>query len=135
MDNFSDNVMQILECPVCFNVPRVIPIASCSFGHIGKFPLIQLITFLIKILYILSVCENCRPRVIHCPVCRGCLHYNQNTVAGQICLIADYKCKYQNQGCPVKKRIQEIDAHERKCPERLIQCPFRQILIRSVSLT
>ena len=34
-----------LECPVCFSIPRELPIPSCSAGHI--------------------VCKSCRVEVIH----------------------------------------------------------------------
>ena len=75
----------------------------------------------------LPVCEKCKPLVKKCPICRGCILFNQNTVVGQICLIAEHKCKYHTLGCPIKMRIHEIDEHEQNCPERTIKCPFRKI--------
>ena len=39
-----------LECPVCFEVPKVAPIFKCSDDHL--------------------ICKECRPRVGECPQCR-----------------------------------------------------------------
>ena len=39
-----------LQCPVCYSIPRNLPISSCSSGHI--------------------ICQSCRPRVTSCPTCR-----------------------------------------------------------------
>ena len=36
MDTFEKNVIEILQCPICFMMPRSVPITSCAFGHIGK---------------------------------------------------------------------------------------------------
>ena len=45
-----------LQCPVCYSIPRNLPISSCSSGHI--------------------ICQSCRPRVTSCrhaPLAdRGC---------------------------------------------------------------
>jgi len=43
------NIMSELECPICFELSRP-PIYQCPEGHI--------------------ICNNCRPRVSRCPVCR-----------------------------------------------------------------
>ena len=36
MNEFEKNTAELLECPVCFRIPRILPLASCSFGHIGS---------------------------------------------------------------------------------------------------
>ena len=81
----------------------------------------------------ISVCENCKPKLESCPVCRSSLLVNQNTVAGQICMIINHKCKYEYLGCKKQMKLPEIDDHEKRCPERLINCPFRKKFNRSVS--
>ena len=58
--------------------------------------------------------------------------YATNTLAGNICLIADHKCKNWSLGCGVKLKLKEIQQHEKHCPERTVECPFREIDNRGV---
>ena len=41
MASFQEQVEELMECPVCFKIPRRMPIECCRFGHL--------------------VCEDCRP--------------------------------------------------------------------------
>lgn len=94
-----------LECPICYNIPRVLPISSCEAGHI--------------------VCESCRKNVTQCPTCRRNLNSNcSNSIAGQLIDLVNFKCKYTYYGCKVKKKVNEIDNHEQCCFERTIICPL-----------
>ena len=44
-------IEKLLECPVCYNIPRDLPIPQCPAGHI--------------------ICKTCRDPVSMCPTCRG----------------------------------------------------------------
>ena len=105
MSTFEEEVYEILSCPVCYKLPRQAPISCCARGHI--------------------VCEICSTKLIFCPMCRGALHFNQNTVASQICLIASHKCKYEQMGCLQRLKLGKLEEHESNCPERTMHCPFR----------
>ena len=39
-----------LECPVCWSVPRSVPIYQCGNGHL--------------------LCKDCKPRLRECPICK-----------------------------------------------------------------
>ena len=45
-----EDIEKDLECPVCLNIPREVPIPSCPAGHI--------------------VCKTCKPKVKECPTCK-----------------------------------------------------------------
>ena len=105
MSTFEEQVSEILCCPVCYRPPRKAPVSCCVHGHI--------------------VCEACSSKLIFCPLCRGNLHFNKNTVASKICLILSHKCKFDSLGCDVKLKLGEIEDHEACCPERTVKCPFR----------
>ena len=93
-----------LECPVCYKIPRDLPIPCCEVGHI--------------------VCQDCRRRVTDCPTCRGKLLSNTNSLAGSLIILVDHKCKFSSFGCEVKMKFEEIVHHEKTFPERTIFCPF-----------
>ena len=46
----TDDLKDILECPVCLKIPTEIPIFQCNAGHIH--------------------CKECRPNLTRCPMCR-----------------------------------------------------------------
>ena len=96
-----------LECPVCYKIPRNLPISCCEAGHI--------------------VCQLCRGRVTICPTCRGSLDSNMtNSLAANQIMLVDHKCKFAFYGCDVKMKLDEIVVHEKTCPERTIICPRSQ---------
>ena len=45
----KEDLRDILECPICFNIPREGPIYQCENGHI--------------------VCKSCFPKCEKCPQC------------------------------------------------------------------
>ena len=53
-DIHDDWMVKLLECPICFNVPRDLPIPACSAGHI--------------------ICKKCKSTVTTCPTCRRRLY-------------------------------------------------------------
>ena len=46
----KDRLAQILECPVCLEVPTSPPIHRCDNGHI--------------------ICKECKKKITHCPLCK-----------------------------------------------------------------
>ena len=94
-----------LECPVCYNIPRELPLPCCMSGHI--------------------VCRSCKTRVTDCPTCRQPMPPNMtNSLVGALIEQVQHKCKYNDQGCDVKMMLNDLQAHERVCPERTINCAY-----------
>ena len=93
-----------LECPVCYKIPRDLPIPCCVAGHI--------------------VCQPCRSKVTNCPTCRGRLDSNTSSLAASQIMMIDHKCKFSYFGCEAKMKLDEINIHEKNCPERTIICPY-----------
>ena len=92
-----------LECPVCFMIPREVPIPCCTAGHI--------------------VCKPCRSKVRDCPTCRGRFYSNTSSVVAALIHQVNHSCK--NVGCDVKMRLDDIVKHEKNCPERSVSCPYQ----------
>jgi len=96
----------LLECPVCLNVPRHLPIHQCSVGHI--------------------ICKSCRPSITTCPTCRRNLSTDDaSSMAAKMIEKVAHKCKYAAYGCQVKDVLEELRNHEEKCDERTVLCPVR----------
>ena len=112
MTELQEQIAELLQCPVCFLLPRKLPIQSCSQGHI--------------------ICHNCKPSVRFCPICRGSLMYNTNTLAGHIASILPHFCKFQVFGCQAKLSFETVEQHEKSCPERTVVCPFREDINRGI---
>ena len=94
-----------LECPVCFNIPRDLPLPSCPSGHF--------------------VCRTCKTRVKDCPTCRQPMPDNMtNSAIGALIEHVEHSCKFSDQGCKVKMMLKELVTHEKQCPERTFNCPF-----------
>ena len=47
----AQELLDLLQCPVCLDVPRAAPIFSCRNGHL--------------------ICGKCKPKVSSCPICRS----------------------------------------------------------------
>ena len=93
-----------LECPVCFNIPRELPIPCCPSGHI--------------------VCRPCKKRVTDCPTCRRPMPANMtNSLAGALIDQVQHRCKFHDQGCDIKMMLKDLVTHEKECPDRTIKCP------------
>ena len=103
MDDFRIKVQDIIECPVCFKIPRDLPIPACAAGHI--------------------VCQGCRNQVSHCPTCRRPI-IGSNTLVGYISNISSHKCSFYMFGCNHKYNYLQIKEHEELCPERTVKCPY-----------
>jgi len=100
----GDVIAASLECPVCFNVPRELPIPQCPSGHI--------------------VCKDCRRSLSECPTCRRRLFANNNSsIAAFLIDQIPHKCKFNEFGCEKKGLLSDLKIHEKKCPERTVKCP------------
>ena len=98
-------VESTLECPVCLNLPRDLPVPCCPSGHI--------------------VCRSCMSGVKKCPTCRQEMPDNMtNSVIGSLIEQVEHKCLFSDQGCEAKMLIKDIRIHEERCPERTVECPF-----------
>ena len=91
-----------IECPVCLNVPRELPIPQCPEGHL--------------------ICKDCRPSLNTCPTCRRRLQDNNSSIAAFLIDQVPHRCKFQDFGCKEKRLLSEIVNHEKKCPERTARC-------------
>ena len=101
----TKTMMEVLECPVCFEVPRGGPIYGCPNGH--------------------HLCQSCSKRIHTCPVCKDTNLKCRNVLAEKMIEVAlkdvPIKCKFV--GCAVQSIIDEISEHEKLCPFRIVACP------------
>lgn len=107
MSTFEDQIRTLIECPICFKIPRSLPVSCCGAGHV--------------------LCEDCKKTMTFCPICRGSVMYNTNTLAGKISSIIPHPCKFDIFGCSVVQNVMEIVDHEKICAERTVKCPFREV--------
>lgn len=96
-------IESVVECPVCYVIPRQLPIPCCPAGHI--------------------LCQTCRARVLHCPTCRRQLEDNTSSLAAALIEKVKHKCKYWERGCQHRALLGDLVGHEAACPERTIHCP------------
>ena len=97
----------MLECPVCLETVRDLPVPCCQAGHI--------------------ICQDCRTKVDECPTCRR--KYQGNSYSSLAANLIDelpHKCKFSRFGCEMKLVLTELVKHEPQCPERTVVCPYRQ---------
>jgi len=101
----TKTMMEVLECPVCFEVPREGPILSCPNGH--------------------HLCQSCSKRITSCPVCKDPNINIRNVLAEKMVEVAlkdvPIKCKFS--GCEVRNVLGELSQHEKLCPHRTVACP------------
>ena len=76
--SLMSRIQSQLECPVCFIIPRELPVPSCPSGHI--------------------VCRPCKERVRDCcPTCRQPMPPNMtNSLAAALIDEVPLKCKYSH---------------------------------------
>jgi len=100
--SLNDNVKDVLECPVCYTVPRSGPIYQCNRGHI--------------------VCHECRPMLKICPQCKATLKHNvRSLIAEKMRDNVSIPCEFE--GCAVEMQRQELEKHEKICVNRQVMCP------------
>ena len=87
-----------LECPVCLDLIRDLPVPSCRNGHL--------------------VCLNCWPKTHLCPQCRVSLHQTErcySQIAGKLLQNLELPCLYENYGCQAVLSFDEMKSHQEKC--------------------
>ena len=95
-----EDLREHVECPVCFEVPRVGPMYACPYGH--------------------HVCQRCKRE--SCPICRAAMGNNKSILAVEIIENILHKCKFVK--CEDKFPLgDELSGHERKCKHRIVSCP------------
>lgn len=136
----ADMAQEILECPVCLEIPDIKPVYQCVNGHL--------------------LCRSCYSKVKICPLCRKKLDpkdplrnltaeklldslKNNETISGKALgkevsnrprrnSVISLPCKYASNGCDATwKKNGEAVQHEKLCKYRLVFCPdlrcFRRI--------
>ena len=78
---------------------------------------------------VIVICQCCNGgRAPSCPSCHGKrfrkLVTNNNVVAPEPMKLLVHKCKFSLYGCDVEMKIDNIIGHEKKCPDRIIKCPY-----------
>ena len=103
-----EDLQEDLKCPVCWKMPRSIPVYQCMSGHI--------------------FCKECKPRLKTCPVCRIPLGSNQTPRAlmtEKLLMKFPFKCQYAENGCQEPNcLLSELEKHEKECEFRLVSCPI-----------
>ena len=105
--NALEDLRKDLECIVCWDIPRRVPIVQCRNGHI--------------------ICQDCQPKLQtpNCPQCR--IPYGNETpiraLTAERCIRQiPHKCIYANQGCQQPPMaLTDLETHERECEFRLAQ--------------
>ena len=101
----TKTMMALLECPVCFVIPRVGPIYGCTNGH--------------------HLCQSCSKQIQTCPVCKDTNLKCHNILAEKMVEVTledvPIICKFV--GCNVHNILGKISEHEKLCPFRIVVCP------------
>lgn len=101
-EQIVDQLVDKVECPVCLEIPRSLPVHVCPNGHV--------------------LCEDCRVGAQSCPKCRVNIGNGKSLLANIIIENIEHKCKYDlcNKTCP----IDEVLDHEKGCKHRIVTCPY-----------
>jgi len=103
----DDWMVKLLECPICCNVPRDLPIPQCPSGHI--------------------ICNKCKGSVSNCPTCDIKMDVDgTSSLAASLIEKVPHRCKFAKFGCEVKDLLSRLKKHEEKCEERTIVCPLKR---------
>jgi E3 ubiquitin-protein ligase SIAH1 len=97
-----DSLREIVECPVCMEVPRNGPIHQCRNGHV--------------------VCNQCKQRLERCPACREPIT-GRSLKTEQLLELVPSPCKFSQSGCKTELVPSLIRNHEIDCETKLMQCP------------
>jgi len=89
-----------VECPVCLEVPRELPVAICPNGHV--------------------VCKTCKRNL--CPKCRAVMGNGKSLLAGTMIKNLEHKCKFD--GChAILAHGRRLLGHFKICEYREVVCP------------
>jgi len=77
---------------------------------------------------VIVICQGCRGgRVSSCPSCHGKRFrklVTNNNLAPEPMKLLDHKCKFSLHGCDEMMKMDAIIDHEKRCPNRIITCPY-----------
>lgn len=96
-------VREVVECPVCYSVPKFAPIYRCSNGHV--------------------LCRDCNRKISKCPSCKVDLHNERCLISEKLIATLLFSCKYIDYGCMAEKKANELEVHEISCVYRKVKCP------------
>jgi len=88
-----------LECAVCLDIPRSIPVPVCQNGHF--------------------VCKKCKTD--SCPTCRTAMGTGTSLLANTVLENINHKCHFQE--CSLELPLRMIEEHEASCSNRIVKCP------------
>lgn len=98
----DDNILKLIECPVCFEKLKP-PVTTCENGH--------------------GICGRCKESLTNCGICRQEFSGNMNTLLNQMIESVLIKCKYHPQGCKECFSIEKnIEKHEKDCDFEITAC-------------
>ncbi|CAH0560240.1 unnamed protein product [Brassicogethes aeneus] len=99
----DENILKLLECPVCMNTMRT-PIYLCSQGH--------------------SVCVLCHEELDECPTCKNKWSNGRNYLIEHHLTDIKYPCRYNKFGCKKIDVENRLNKHEESCVFTVYQCPM-----------
>ena len=102
MSALNESILQILKCPVCYEL--ITKLAHCSNGH--------------------SVCSKCCDRLKHCPMCRANLDKCSKCPINQIIEKLEFPCTFRENGCDAVLSSKNKEIHESACYYVKIRCPM-----------
>lgn len=98
----DEKLYDLVECPVCFELPKSPPIYHCPNGHI--------------------LCNTCHGNLQTCPQCREPLGKNRCRIAEE--LMNFEPCSFFKHGCSARFTTKYGKDHEKECQFREVGCPF-----------
>jgi E3 ubiquitin-protein ligase SIAH1 len=103
MENFTEDLLLELECPVCteYMLP---PITLCQNGH--------------------NICNSCKPKLDRCPSCNSEFTVVRNISLENMCRKVNFPCKYTENGCTEILPMDSIIKHQPECSHAIYKCPF-----------
>jgi len=107
-DDTSNELLSLLECPVCMLCPMLPPIRQCPNGHI--------------------LCDSCSatPACSSCPQCRQRPTNIRSLVLEQLAKGLDVKCNNAAVGCEAIVKYTDIRKHMAECEFQPFRCPWCQ---------
>jgi len=100
-ESAMSEVIGALNCPVCLELPRQLPVPVCQNGH--------------------TVCLTCsRNGLAHCPVCRDPEPRGVSLLAGRLIQVVPHRCPHQ--ACDKVMTMGEVEGHQAACQHRNIRC-------------
>ena len=89
---------KMIECPICLEYPKSIPIYQCNLGHVH--------------------CKHCHPKLKSCPICRSKTIGIRALIAEHLLETLVRNCKHPS--CNIKSF--DIEEHEKDCEFALVEC-------------